>query len=774
MNDKEINPDVLGYIFEKFINQKEMGAYYTKEDITEYISKNTVIPFLFDQAKEQCLIAFEGVRTVWDLLKENPDRYFYDAVKKGVALNGTDRTEDIKNATVGQIQESVSIGLDTTEPNLLDRRKDWNKKTPEELALPTEIWRETIARWQRYFEVRQKVENGEIQSINDLITNNLNIRQFAQDVIETWEGPELIRAFYKAITKITVLDPTVGSGAFLFAALNILEPLYEACLNRMAEFVEDLPEDAPKSKFSDFKVILLSIDKHPSRSYFIYKTIIINNLYGVDIMDEAVEICKLRLFLKLVAQIDTVKQIEPLPDIDFNIRAGNTLVGFATKEEVEKAVTKTFDFDNNLGKITEKAEDVQALYDVFLEAQMEEDDSAADFKHDLRNKLDELNYTLNHYLAGEYGINVKNKTKYANWLKTHQPFHWFVEFYGILANGGFDVIIGNPPYVEYSKVKKEYKILNYETEECGNLYAFCIERSIELLMDNGMINMIIPLSGLVTPRMSQLKTLLFKYVTYISNFSASAHPSTLFTGVKQRLSIVTTKKDLKAKVHNTNFIRWSEIERDSLFSNKIFYLENKKKINTPVEKNILTKIYLNRNTINEYLYHNTNEKLYYHNAPVYWNKAFNFIPYFYSDRDGIKQSIQVKTLFTRNKNNVKLISILNSTLYYWYFYINSDCWHLTNKEVLNYPVELEKLNTEYFESLSEKLMFDYKSYSIRYKRVSKDTGKNEFDSFYPAKSKSIIDEIDKVLAEHYGFTQEELDFIINYDIKYRMGKELNN
>ena len=81
---------------------------------------------------------------------------------------------------------------------------------------------------------------------------------------------------------------------------------------------------------------------------------------------------------------------------------------------------------------------------------------------------------------------------------------------------------------------------------------------------------------------------------------------------------------------------------------------------------------------------------------------------------------------------------------------------------------------EDFESLSEKLMFDYKSYSIRYKRVSKDTGKNEFDSFYPAKSKSIIDEIDKVLAEHYGFTQEELDFIINYDIKYRMGKELNN
>jgi hypothetical protein len=52
--DNEINPDVLGYIFEKYINQKQMGAYYTKEDITEYISKNTVLPFLFDAARSKC------------------------------------------------------------------------------------------------------------------------------------------------------------------------------------------------------------------------------------------------------------------------------------------------------------------------------------------------------------------------------------------------------------------------------------------------------------------------------------------------------------------------------------------------------------------------------------------------------------------------------------------------------------------------------------------------------------------------------------------------
>ena len=69
-------------------------------------------------------------------------------------------------------------------------------------------------------------------------------------------------------------------------------------------------------------------------------------------------------------------------------------------------------------------------------------------------------------------------------------------------------------------------------------------------------------------------------------------------------------------------------------------------------------------------------------------------------------------------------------------------------------------------------MRDYKRNSTIYKRVSNGI-LTKFDSFYPAKSKPILDMIDAVLAKHYGFTEGELDFIINYDIKYRMGDELN-
>ena len=295
-NDNEINPDVLGYIFEKYINQKQMGAYYTQEDITEYISKNTVIPFLFDTARKGCRIAFEGEASVWQLLRDDPDRYIYDAVKTGVELN---------------LPEDIAAGIDD-----ISKRTTWNTPASDEYANLTEIWREVVARRERYKSVRVKLSNGEIEDISAFITYNLDIHQFAQDVIENCEGPELLRAFWKAITEITILDPTCGSGAFLFAALNILEPLYEACLERMEVFLEELEHTREKprtERLRDFRKVLEDIDGHPNRRYFILKSIIINNLYGVDIMEEAIEICKLRLFLKMVAQIDDVIQIEPLP-----------------------------------------------------------------------------------------------------------------------------------------------------------------------------------------------------------------------------------------------------------------------------------------------------------------------------------------------------------------------------------------------------------------------------------------------------------------------------
>ena len=704
-NDNEINPDVLGYIFEKYINQKQMGAYYTKEDITESISKNTIIPCLFDKARKACKIAFEGNPSVWQLLQDNPERYIYDAVKKGVEL---------------ELPPDIAAGIDD-----VSRRDDcWNKPASDDYALPTEIWREVVARRQRYENVRAKLANREIHDINDLITYNLDIRQFAQDVIENCEGPELLRAFWKAITEVTILDPTCGSGAFLFAALNILEPLYEACLDRMQVFLDEglsipesrhpvgaISESRPSRRYTDFREILERIAQHPNREYFILKSIIINNLYGVDIMDEAIEICKLRLFLKMVSQIDDVKQIEPLPDIDFNIQAGNTLVGYATYDEVEKAVTGKFDFDDTMTCIREKAEDVELLFTLFRQQQTELGGmvTLAD-KQALQDKLRVLEDELNGYLAGEYNVDLKKQSDYQNWLTSHKPLHWFIAFYGILKEGGFDVIIGNPPYREYSKVKKQYTVKGYKTEKCGNLYAMSIERSFDL--SNGPAGMIVQLPLVCTDRMISAQSL-FKTQnrkSWFANFDD--RPGKLFDDlqhIRATIFLSTIQEDLGVTtLYSTKYNRWFTEVRSTLFEGIVFEditdicVEGAfPKIADSVGKRVASKL---RNAKKSILNFKTGKfACHFHNSPQYWIRATDFVPYFWNEQGGEKISTHVKPLYLTTELDASIVAAtLNSSLFYWWFVVLSNCRDLTLREVRSFPIGVNQMDETIKQSLSKR------------------------------------------------------------------------
>ena len=405
-DDKEINPDVLGYIFEKYINQKQMGAYYTKEDITGYISRNTIIPFLFDQAKETYPRAFIPHGRIWRRLSDDPDRYFHESVRNGITYDIRENRDLVEKLA---LPPDIAAGL-----NDVSQRNRWNDDAASEYALPTETWCEHVGRRQRYEEIRAKLAAGQVTSIDDLITYNLNIEKFAQDVIADSEGPELVLAFWNAINKVTILDPTCGSGAFLFAALNVLEPIYVTCLEAMRGFIDD-SERTKQMHHSDivgdFRKALDRVAEHGSENYFILKSIIVGNLYGVDIMEEAVEICKLRLFLKLVAQLESYDQIEPLPDIDFNIRTGNTLVGFTSFDEVKKASTGDWIKELSLSNLAKRAESAERAFQLFQNIQIETGFDIRDIaraKLALRKRLDDLRQELNCYLADNDGIGFDN------------------------------------------------------------------------------------------------------------------------------------------------------------------------------------------------------------------------------------------------------------------------------------------------------------------------------------------------------------------------------
>ena len=782
--DNEINPDVLGYIFEKYVNQKQMGAYYTKEDITGYISRNTIIPFLFDAARKKDNVAFQPDGGVWRLLRDDPDRYIYPAVGHGVTWNARDAAIPQRLDAPFPLPDDIAAGIDD-----VSKRGGWNAPAPDDYALPTETWRELITRRQRHAEVRAKLAAGEVTEINDCITLNLDIERFARDVIAQSEGPYLLRAFWQAMRDVSILDPTCGSGAFLFAALNVLEPLYTACLEGMRGFLDDLDRaERPRSPnaLSDFRDVLDQVGKHSSERYFILKSIVLNNLYGVDIMEEAVEICKLRLFLKLVAQLESYEQIEPLPDIDFNVRVGNTLVGLTSLDAVREAMTRTLggqhrmlsDEDREaLARIEERAEEASRIVLQFRWQQtMLGGEITPEHKAELRGRLQRLDDELDRLLATEYGVDPNKTAAYDAWRASHQPFHWFVEFYGIMDKGGFDVVIGNPPYVEYSKVNDVYTIRDYVTKSCGNLYAYTMERSIILMNPQGRFSFIIPISLTAAQRMAVLQNYLFEHSSriWLSNFAL--RPAALFPGVMQRNTICITQKGEGGAGYTTDYMTWYSDERPTLF-HKVSYLKignlrqdySIPKVNVLAGSTALSKMMSKPARWNSHREFTGNNKVYYHNAGGYWIKTFTFPPYYRSLADWNKKHTTISELRMPSSELASLYcALLNSNLFYFFWKSLTDARHVYPSDIAMFPVDTNEVSHSVGElsSLVNDLMDELQRNSERIVY-----GKAEVDQFYVAPCKPIIDEIDRVLAKHYGFTDQEMDFIINYDIKYRMGRE---
>ena len=165
----------------------------------------------------------------------------------------------------------------------------------------------------------------------------------------------------------------------------------------------------------------------------------------------------------------------------------------------------------------------------------------------------------------------------------------------------------------------------------------------------------------------------------------------------------------------------------------------------------------------------------YHNTPVNWLRSHSFLPFFSSERDGEGATTQLKAIPFDKEMDIKIASaIINSSLFFIWWIVNSDCYHLNKPEITEFKYKKNTDSDKELSVLADKLSKDMLAKCKRRIYNYKTSGKVEYDEFYMKLSKPIIDEIDKVLAKHYGFTEEELDFIINYDIKYRMGDELND
>ena len=210
---------------------------------------------------------------------------------------------------------------------------------------------------------------------------------------------------------ITICDNACGSGAFLLAAEKILVDLHQQC-NKWWQ-----PGGG----------------KHLPTLHAIKKHVVTRNLYGVDLQPGSVEIAKLRLWLSMIPAMQSSGKVEPLPNIDYNILAGNSLVGF-----VKLPANWGKSLLSNPDKLKRKLDEYRGLKDAFRSA------TASADRDDLKEKIDAIRKAVRAELDA---LLKEDLAITAAQVAALRPFHWAFEFDEAFSQGGFDVIIGNPPYL---------------------------------------------------------------------------------------------------------------------------------------------------------------------------------------------------------------------------------------------------------------------------------------------------------------------------------------
>jgi type I restriction-modification system DNA methylase subunit len=717
--NQQINADMLGYIFEKTINyisgqgtnkQKEEGAYYTPDDIVGFIIKKTLTPVIFEKM-------LQGLR------------------------NAGWRDIDLKDF----------VSIDTL-----------------------------------------------------LSSENRPKSRIA------------VRKMIESLDSIRVVDPACGSGHFLTATLSTILRVKE---NLMRSVEED-------------------VDR-----YHLKKEIISKNIYGVDIDENGVEIARLRLWLSLIEEVQETKHIETLPNIDFNIVAGNSLIGWLNENlEIHPLIDLLQDqivqssleilASTHPKEVTEVkqllekknlTDTIKAYEKLICVYSSESGESAVKIRdtiEQIRIKLYEVfNNSYHDYIREKSNLRKNNNTDFSELvtnLKARTPFHWKVDFGTVFENGGFDVAVGNPPYIEDRKYNNyELKVIEctkaekkggkwkftnepfiYLSKDCGNTHAYFIERSIKLLKAGGNFGFIVPVALVSTDRMSSIREFIHSSSSDVFYYNFDDRPSKIFSGIEHcRSTIVITEKGKGVKkVTTSKFQKWTSEERQRLL-NKLkttkWKVENKKtkvpKIGTSLERNIIKKLIdaSGGKTINEALNPN-GEKIWYYNATSNWIHAHmeEYVPKVeycnsYTEKGSKiipqgkkkeKVSSHYKYVSLDPKHQFVVNSLLNTSLFYWWFVIWSDGRDLLKQNITSFPIDLEKFPESITQKLQSLVVMLMKSYEEN-AHVQPNFRKGGYciiiREIKPKYSKPIIDQMDNIFADYFGFTRKEKEFIKNFDLKFR-------
>ena len=331
---------------------------------------------------------------------------------------------------------------------------------------------------------------------------------------------------------------------------------------------------------------------------------------------------------------------------------------------------------------------------------------------------------------------------------------------------GFDVVIGNPPFVEARVIRDKYTTDKLPLAETRNLFAIFGHRSSVLSESKGRLGMIFPISSISTPRMLPLMNHFVELYSQIWISNYAVRPSKLFLGADMNLAILITSFTSVAQapaIHTTDYLRWHNRFRPHLFRTLSFFPSELQKesssipkIGSRLERSILEKIQAHSPLSNFRSNSSSSEPIYYHSGGRYFRKCLNE-----------KLSAEYKELKVTASSKPALISLLSSSIYYWYWIVHSDCYHVTKRDIDNLFVPEQLVSDHRIGALSERLLQDLWDNSEVRLRSRADGSIQREVNFQVARSKNILDKIDTVIASHYGLSDDELDFVKSFDEKYR-------
>lgn len=718
-DSNEINPDVLGYIFEQFINQKEQGAYYTHEDVTHFMTASTLLPVFLERMESAT-----GVNP-WQRLQAEPSRYIWEGLGYGL---DQEQPESIK-------EEQAALS-----------RPHWSDKAPPSHGLPGETWWEVERRRTVHTALNKICASGGIADVDSAVSANLDLESLAVDVIDGLDTPGDVVQAWKVLTSLRIIDPTCGSGAFLFAALKLLQTLYGAVLDAAEAHGATAKDDALQG-------ILAAVRTHPSREYFILKHATLSNLYGVDLMHEAVELARLRLFLKLVAAVDRREDVEPLPDLDFNIKPGNVLVGALGVKAIEEQSDDLF-ASETLAAVLDAAAEVDEAYQAFRDAQEHNDDvGTAKHRADLLARLAAVRSTVDSQYFRAHGIpGTENE-----WRSTHQPFHWFIEYPDVMLGGGFDVVIGNPPYVARTKVSG-YSYRGFKTDTLPDIYAPCTERASQIAKSDGRFALILPISAQFGDDFMILRQHLERRFGRLWISAYSRNPAALFSaGLGVRSTIIIGASG-EGRLWGTKTHRWYDEYRPALFET-LEYVELTGPVRAkgwvrPTSPDLLelfNRLLSRGGSVGSLVRPQGAASIGHKQTNLYWLSVFLDDPASY-ELDGTPTAqTQIGRLRVKDAVSAHLgLAVLASKLAFVWWYSTGDDFHTTGEGLKSTPINPLALSPATQEKLvqgAELLLEDLPNHVQFTKYAGKWMG-----NFVHSEMRDITDAIDLALAEELGYT----------------------